>query len=137
MQLVSAGTVDVTLAATSVVVSGSFVAPYEVLVTGQAASGWASTFTVTAKTATSFTVSFSVAAPANASLNYMIVSLAPEPVGTGFVTLAGDLITSIRDEIPDPSYNAATDDPLPDGNGGLFRASTLYRWLDEAIRTFS
>ena len=54
----------------------------------------------------------------------------PAPTTTN---LAGDLITSVRDLIPDPSYDSGGT-PLPDADGTLFRASTLYRWLDRAVK---
>src|SRR5438128_10941117 len=47
--------------------------------------------------------------------------------------LAGDLISSVRELIPDPSYDTGGT-PTPDVDGTLFRASTLYRWLDRAAK---
>lgn len=46
---------------------------------------------------------------------------------------AGELITSVRDQIPDPVY---TDDgtALPDTDGSFLRAQSLYRWLTNGIR---
>jgi hypothetical protein len=46
---------------------------------------------------------------------------------------AGTVINAVRDLIPDPSYDA-NGNPLPDANGGLFRAASLYRWLDTLVR---
>lgn len=46
---------------------------------------------------------------------------------------AGELITSVRDMIPDPVY-ADDGTPLPDDDGSFLRASTLYRWLSGGIR---
>lgn len=137
MQISTGGSADVTLAATSVVVTGGFVLPYDVIVQPRATAAWNTNATVTAKTATSFTVNFSVAAPAGAAIDYFVIALAPEPAGRGGATLAGDIVNSVRDEIPDPVFEAVTDQPLPDTNGGLFRASTLYRWIDEAVRILS
>lgn len=45
---------------------------------------------------------------------------------------AGTIINAVRDLTPDPVYSGAT--PQPDTDGGLFRASTLYRWLDDGVR---
>ena len=47
---------------------------------------------------------------------------------------AGEIITSVRDMIPDPMYDDVTGDPLPDADGSFLRASTLYRWLTAGIR---
>jgi hypothetical protein len=49
--------------------------------------------------------------------------------------LAGTIINSVRDAIPDPTYSAGV--PQPDADGGLFRASTMYRWLDEGARSMT
>lgn len=46
---------------------------------------------------------------------------------------AGDIITAVRDMVPDPVYDEAGL-PLPDTDGDSFRASTLYRWLSGGIR---
>src|SRR5438445_11765469 len=54
----------------------------------------------------------------------------PAPTTTNLVR---DLITSVRDLIPDASYDSGGT-PLPDADGTLFRASTLYRWLDRAVK---
>jgi hypothetical protein len=47
-------------------------------------------------------------------------------------TTAAELINRVRDLVPDPIYSAGV--PQPDADGGLFRASTLYRWLDDGVR---
>ena len=47
---------------------------------------------------------------------------------------AGEIITAVRDLMPDPVYDPLTDAPLPDANGSFLRASTLYRWLSGGIR---
>lgn len=47
---------------------------------------------------------------------------------------AGEIITSVRDMIPDPVYDDASGDPLPDADGSFLRASTLYRWLTAGVR---
>lgn len=47
-------------------------------------------------------------------------------------TTAGDIVTRVRDAIPDPVYNAAGV-AQPNSDGRMFRASTLYRWLDDGI----
>lgn len=46
--------------------------------------------------------------------------------------LAGTIINNVRDLIPDPVYSLSV--PQPDADGGLFRAQTLYRWLDDGVR---
>lgn len=45
---------------------------------------------------------------------------------------AGTIINAVRDLVPDPVYVAGV--PAPDTDGGLFRAATLYRWLDTLVR---
>ena len=68
----------------------------------------------------------------------------PRGVGTEIITAvayppqldcpkAGEIITSVRDTIPEPLYDAEGE-PTPDADGGMFRASTLYRWLTAGIR---
>lgn len=44
---------------------------------------------------------------------------------------AGTVVNNVRDLVPDPTspYGDATAD------GGLIRAATMYRWLDEGVRT--
>lgn len=55
-------------------------------------------------------------------------------------TYAGDIITVVRDLIPDPVYAASTSggvavgDPLPNVDGNLFRSQSLRRWVDEAVK---
>lgn len=52
------------------------------------------------------------------------------------LTTAGDLVTSIRDLIPDPVYddkNLA----LPDTDGNLIRAQSLYRWISNSVKLVS
>lgn len=124
-------TVPVPLGAVSLVVTGVFNLPYQAFVETGAPGGWITSADVRAKTATSFTVDFAVPAPANATLDYFIV-VAPPAVATSEI-LAGEIITNIRDEIPDPVYDN-NGNPLPDQNGGLVRASTLYGWLDDGVR---
>ncbi len=51
-------------------------------------------------------------------------------------TLAGDIVNSVRDLVPDPAYNSSGV-PQPDADGGLQRASTLYRWLDAGVRVMA
>jgi len=46
--------------------------------------------------------------------------------------LAGTIVNNVRDSIPDPVYSGGV--PQPDFDGGLFRAQTLYRWLDDGSR---
>lgn len=48
-------------------------------------------------------------------------------------TPASAIINSVRDLLPDPVYNAAGD-PQPSTDGGLFRAQTLYRFLNDGIK---
>lgn len=47
--------------------------------------------------------------------------------------IAGTLINSIRDKIPDPVYSGST--PQPDSDGSAFRAQTLYRWISRGLAT--
>ena len=49
--------------------------------------------------------------------------------------LAGPLITRVRDKIPDGVYAAGVADPTADG--GLFRVSSLYGWLDDGIQVLT
>src|SRR5712691_11028303 len=52
--------------------------------------------------------------------------------------LAGDLVTTIRDLIPDPTPTSlASGVATPTEDGGLFRAATLYRWLDAGVRVMA
>jgi hypothetical protein len=46
---------------------------------------------------------------------------------------AGTIVNAVRDMVPDPQYDGSGN-PLPDQDGGLFRASSLYRWLDAGVR---
>jgi hypothetical protein len=49
--------------------------------------------------------------------------------------LAGTIVNAVRDLIPDPTPTyLSTGIPDPDENGGLIRASTMYRWLDSGVR---
>jgi len=47
--------------------------------------------------------------------------------------MAGEVITSVRDKMPDPVYTAQGV-PQPDQDGKFLRAQTLYRWLNNAVR---
>jgi hypothetical protein len=47
-------------------------------------------------------------------------------------TLAGTIINRVRDLIPDPVFSGST--PQPDADAGLFRAQTLYGWLDDGVK---
>jgi hypothetical protein len=47
-------------------------------------------------------------------------------------TTAAGTINRVRDLIPDPVYDGSGN-PLPDSNGGLFYASTLYNFLSDGI----
>lgn len=49
---------------------------------------------------------------------------------------AGTIITRVRDAVPDPTYDASGN-ALPNANGGLVRASSLYSFLDDAIKTLT
>lgn len=57
---------------------------------------------------------------------------------TSFPTTAGEVITSIRYQIPDPTFNPVTgvqDNPYnPDHDGYLIPAAILYRWLFDGMR---
>lgn len=46
--------------------------------------------------------------------------------------LAGTIVNNVRDAFPDPIYSAGA--PQPNADGQWFRASTLYRWLDDGCR---
>jgi hypothetical protein len=130
MPIQVSNTLPVTQGSVTVVVTGVFNLPYQVAVTTSAPGGWVTSIDVREKTSASFRVDFAVPAPVGASIDYFIVVAAP-PVGEG--ELAGSLITNIRDEIPDPVYDAHGN-PLPDQDGNLVRASTLYGWLDDGVR---
>src|SRR6266496_5314653 len=54
---------------------------------------------------------------------------------TDYITspTAGDIITSIRDTLPDPVYDV-NGVAQPDQDGAFLRAQTLYRWLTTGIR---
>ena len=45
---------------------------------------------------------------------------------------AGSIVNSVRDLVPDPVYASGV--PNPDADGGITRASSLYRWLDAGVR---
>lgn len=55
-------------------------------------------------------------------------------------TTAGNIITVVRDQIPDPVYAVSTSggvsvgDALPQVDGNLFRSQSLLRWVDEAVK---
>lgn len=51
-------------------------------------------------------------------------------------TVAGDLVTSIRDLIPDPVYDA-NNVALPDTDGNLVRSQSLYRWINDSVKQVS
>ncbi len=46
--------------------------------------------------------------------------------------LAATIINNVRDIYPDPAYSAGV--PQPDADGPIFRAGSLYRWLDDGAR---
>jgi len=54
------------------------------------------------------------------------------PSATSGLTLAGSLVTQIRDLIPDPVYDQTTNIALPDVDGNFIRAQSLYRWINNA-----
>src|SRR5262249_47574189 len=79
--------------------------------------------------ASSFVVTFSVAAPAaGGTMNVSVVGAQPAASAPG-VLLAGTIVNNVRDEIPDAVYDTGGN-PLPDADG-LQRASSLYRWLNQ------
>ena len=122
------GTVTVAAAAVSVTVTGAFVAPYQV---AEPSTDWLTDVVITSKTATSFVVTFGTPAPAGGgSLDYLVFDASGYVAGAG--TTAADIINAVRDLIPDPVYSGTT--PQPDTDGGLFRASTLYRWLNRLVQ---
>jgi hypothetical protein len=47
-------------------------------------------------------------------------------------TLAGTIINRVRDLIPDPVFSGSA--PQPDADAALFRASTMYGWLDDGVK---
>lgn len=55
-------------------------------------------------------------------------------------TACGDIITIVRDQIPDPVYStgqgggANTGDSLPQVDGNLFRSQSLIRWVNEGVK---
>ena len=51
-------------------------------------------------------------------------------------TVAGDLVTSIRDLIPDPVYDV-NNIALPDTDGNLIRSQSLYRWISNSVKLVS
>src|SRR6266496_68429 len=57
---------------------------------------------------------------------------------TDYITspIAGDIITSVRDIIPDPVYDVSGV-PQPDTDGSFLRVQSLYRWLTTGIREIS
>src|SRR5262245_14304276 len=72
---VIAGSGTVAAGGTSVIVTGSFAASYQVSVT----PGWVTDYEVVSKTATQFTINFSVPAPAGGSTFDYIVSITTVP----------------------------------------------------------
>lgn len=127
MPITTGNTVVVPAGAVSLTVTGLFSLPYEIA----PSVSWTTTLAVSGKTATQFVVTFTVPAPVGSTFDYIVVTpQVPEGVGAGL--LAGTIITNVRDEIPDPVYDDAGN-PLPDSDG-MFRASTLYGWLDDGVR---
>jgi hypothetical protein len=49
---------------------------------------------------------------------------------------ASAVINIIRDLVPDPTYDSAGN-PLPSTDGGLFRAQTLYRFLNDGVKALA
>lgn len=122
---------QVTLAAgqTTVSVTGSFTTPYAV----QPQPTWGmGGFYVSAQTSAGFTLVFFNGPPAPTTLTYVVTTPDASPVATGSVVTAGTIVNNVRDDVPDPVYDASGN-PLPDSDGAV-RASTLYRWLTVAIR---
>lgn len=123
------GTVAVLANAVSVVVTGAFGASYQV---DGADPSWLTEVGVSVKTPTSFTLTFNTAVPAiGGQVDWSVNVTPPAALAGGFLS-AGTIVSNVRDEIPDPVYDAA-DNPLPDANG-LQRASTLYRWLNQGVK---
>lgn len=123
------GTVAVPASAVSVVITGAFGASYQV---DDATTSWLTEVAVSLKTPTSFTLTFSTPVPLiGGQIDYSVNVTPPAAIGGEFLS-AGTIVTNVRDEIPDPVYDAA-DNPLPDANG-LQRASTLYRWLNQGVK---
>ena len=49
---------------------------------------------------------------------------------------ASTVVNIVRDIIPDAVYDASGN-PLPTTDGGIFRAQTLYRWINDGIKALS
>lgn len=49
---------------------------------------------------------------------------------------ASTVVNTVRDLIPDPVYDASGV-PHPEWDGGLFRAQTLYRWINDAVKSLA
>lgn len=131
MPIQASQTLPVPFGAVTLHVTGVFNLPYQVFVTPSAPGGWVTSIDVRNKTSLGFDLDFQVPAPAGAQIDYFDV-VAPPAVATSEL-LAGDIITNVRDEIPDPVYDA-NGNPLPDQDGGVVRVRTLYGWLDDGVR---
>lgn len=62
-----------------------------------------------------------------------IIGTLPTPAASTGSATADEIINSVRDQIPDPVYDASGN-PQPSTDGNLLRASTLYGWLDKAVK---
>ena len=126
----TSGTIAVPANAVSVVVAGAFgSATYLV---DSATPSWLTEVQVSLKTATSFTLTFNVPAPAGGGAVDWSVATTTVVLPATTAVLAGTIVNNVRDEIPDPVYDAGGN-PAPDADGGIVRASSLYRWLTAGI----
>lgn len=117
-------------AASSLVVNGSFGSSFTV---DGAVANWATQITVASKTPTAITFNFSANAPGGGGvLDFDVSAVQPAASAPG-VLLAGTIVNNVRDDIPDPVYDAGNN-PQPDADGGVARAATLYRWLDQGVK---
>jgi hypothetical protein len=132
-QVLVRGSVSPATGAVTGTITGAFVLPYTVGL--EPGGGWITDWGITGKTATQFTWTSNVPAVAGATLGYTVTIDTPAAVGTGTATTAAGIINSVRDQIPDPIFNASgIRIDSPDADGGLFSAVTLYRWLDTGVR---
>src|SRR2546425_570390 len=49
---------------------------------------------------------------------------------------ASTVVNIVRDIIPDAVYDASNN-PLPANDGGIFKAQTLYRWINDGVKALA
>ena len=49
---------------------------------------------------------------------------------------ASTVVNIVRDIIPDPVYDSANA-PMPANDGGIFKAQTLYRWINDGVKALA